>query len=360
MVLLIGEIVGGLGLFFVGMWLISENLKSLSTRRLREKIAIHWMPNRFAAICYGVLAGGVVQSMVALTFVTIGILRANLTTTHRAFPFLVGCNIGVSSLVFFVSFNIDVAALYSLGVASIVMLSERTFRYRTLGAVLFGIALVFIGLGMIKGSAGTLSAEPWFEGALQVLGSSLWISFLLACVLCFMVQSAVAVMVFGISMASAGLLTTEQAMMIIYGAAVGSSLTTLALSVKLTGISRRLAMFQTMYNLVTLAVFVPLLYIEIWTGLPMIKALILAIPMETSSQLALLAVLADVATGVALIMVMPLAVEFFSRRWPATQEESMSQVSYIHSHAHADVSMPLELAALEHRRVISAFSSYHI
>ncbi len=355
---LLGEVAGGLGLFFVGMWLVSENLKSLSNRRIREKIASYWLTTRVAAFGYGVLAGVVTQSTVALTFIVIGILRANLITTERAFPFIVGANIGVASLVFFVSFSIEVAALYSLGVASLVMLSDRAIRYRSVGTVLFGVALVFVGLGMIKGSAGGLSAEPWFEESVSLLGDPLWISFFLACVLAFVIQSSVAVMVFAISMAAAGLVPPEPVIMIIYGANLGSSCTTLILSANMSGVSRRLAMFQFMFNIVSCVVFVPMLYIEIWTGLPLMKALVSSVPLEIAGQLALLAVLTDVLTGIALMAVMPLAVSLFSRRWPATQEDDMSQLAYIHSRSHADVSTALELAAMEQRRVIAAFSSY--
>ena len=35
MIALLGGVLGGLGLFFVGMWLLSENLKAMSSRRLR-------------------------------------------------------------------------------------------------------------------------------------------------------------------------------------------------------------------------------------------------------------------------------------------------------------------------------------
>lgn len=355
---LLGEVIGGLGLFFVGMWLVSENLKSLSTRHIREKIAAYWLNNRFAAFTYGLLAGGVTQSTVALTFITIGLLRANLTTSERAFPFVVGSNIGVASLVFFVSLNIEVAALYSLGVASLIMLSDRVVKYRSVGTVLFGVALVFIGLGMIKGSAGSLTTEPWFESFLQLLGNSLWISFVLACILTFVVQSSVAVMVFSISMAVTGLFMPESVMMSIYGAGLGSSLRTLILSARFSGVSRRLAMFQAMFNVVSCLVFVPMLYIEIWTGIPLMKAAISSVPLETGGQLALLAFVTDVFTGVTLMVAMPLVVAFYTRRWPATEEDSASQLAFIHSRAHDDVVTALELADLEQRRVLAFFSSY--
>lgn len=358
MVSLLGEIIGGLGLFLVGMWLVSESIKSLSTRRIRERIASFWLTNRFTAFSYGLLAGSVTQSTVALTFITIGILRANLTTTERAFPFVVGSNIGVASLVFFVSFSIDVAALYALGVASLIMLSNRAIRYRSFGTVLFGVALVFVGLGMIRGATGSLSAEPWFEEFLPLLGSSLWVAFILACMLTFVVQSSVVIMVFAISMTAAGLFAQEQVMMIIYGAGLGSSLTTLVLSVRLTGVSRRLAMFQVMFNVVSCLAFVPMLYIELWTGIPLMKALISSVPLFPGGQLALLAFLTDAFTGIALMIAMPLVVAFYTRRWQTTEEDSVSQVVYIHSRGHDDAATALELASREQLRVIPIFSWY--
>ncbi len=358
MIALLGGVLGGLGLFFVGMWLLSENLKAMSSRRLRV-IAANWTPNRFIAFFYGVLAGGATQSMTALTFVTIGTLRANLTTTERAFPFIAGGNIGVASLVFLVSFNIELAALYVLGATSVVVLSERAVRFRSLGAAMFGMALMFIGLALIKESASSFSGQPWFEEFLLLMDRSLWISFLLAVILCFVVQSAVAVMVFGVSMAAAGVLNADQVMMIIYGATLGSSITVLALSFNLTGVSRRLAMFQVAFNAVSCAVFVPMLYIENWTGIPLMKALILSIPLELGNELGLLSFLTDASTGIVLMLVMPLVVQVFSRLWPATPAEEVSQIQFIHGRAaYGDPAVAMELISLEQRRVLVSFSSY--
>ena len=49
---LVAGIAGGLGLFIVGMWFLTENLKALASRRLR-RIAGRWTANPFSALLWG-------------------------------------------------------------------------------------------------------------------------------------------------------------------------------------------------------------------------------------------------------------------------------------------------------------------
>ena len=51
---LFAEVTGGLGLFVVGMWLLTENLKTLASRQLR-RTANRWTGNRFSALLWGPL-----------------------------------------------------------------------------------------------------------------------------------------------------------------------------------------------------------------------------------------------------------------------------------------------------------------
>ena len=94
----VGGMLGGLGLFFAGMWLLSENLKALAGRRFRILVT-HYIPNRLAAFGWGVLAGSITQSMTALTFISASARQAGLVSTDRSFSIVLGGNIGTSLLV---------------------------------------------------------------------------------------------------------------------------------------------------------------------------------------------------------------------------------------------------------------------
>ena len=113
---LFAGIAGGLGLFIVGMWLLTENLKALTTRRLR-RIADRWTGNRFSALAWGALAGAITQSMSAMTFIVVSVLRSGLITARGALALILGGSVGVSALVVIVTFDIKVVSLYVLAIA---------------------------------------------------------------------------------------------------------------------------------------------------------------------------------------------------------------------------------------------------
>ena len=191
---------------------------------------------------------------------------------------------------------------------------------------------------------------------LKVAGVSLWVTFLGAAVLCFAVQSAAAVMVFVVGLSAVSILTTDQAIMAIYGSFAGSSMTVLALSSKQTGEARRVAMCQVFYNPVAIAVCVSMLYVELWTGVPLIKALVLSVPLD--QPLSALALISDFLLAIPVILALPKVARLLNRLWPATPMELMSRSAFIHDRGYSEVATALELIALEQRRVLSAFSSY--
>ena len=351
----LGGIIGGLGLFFVGMWLLSESLKRTASRRLRE-IAANWAPNRYAALGWGALAGGIIQSMPALTFIAVSLLRANIVSTERAFAFILGGNLGVGTLVLLVSLDVKLAAIYVLGVASVLMVSERAIRFRNIGAMMFGIALMYFGLGMLKESAASLAIQPLLAEFSEFSSRSLLLTFFGAAALSFAVQSSAAVAVFAISMGAIGALTTDQVYVSVYGSFVGTNITLLALSWTLTGESRRIALFQVSYNFLLVLAFVPLLYVELWSDVSLMKSLVLAVPLD--QPMAILGVMSDLFGITLLILFLPLVVWLFTRLWPATAAETVSRPQFIGDRSYGNVSIALGLIALEQRRVISSFSSY--
>ena len=162
-------------------------------------------------------------------------LRASIASTERAFPFIIGGSLlaatsGWRRWCFFVSFDIKLAAVYALGVASVLSISGRAVGFRSLGALVFGLALIMESAGAFRsGGAG----------------------------LCFVTQSSVAVMVFAIGLGVTGVLSDDQVIISIYGSWVGANIILLPLPFNLAGTLRSIAMFQLFYNVPVAAVHFP-------------------------------------------------------------------------------------------------------
>ena len=355
---LFGGMIGGVGLFFVGMWLLTENLKALAGRRLRL-IARRWTERRLAAFGIGALAGVTTQSMSALTFIVVSMAKSRLVSTRGAFAIVLGGNVGVTLLVFMLTFDIRLAALYVVGAAGLVIASDRVAGdYRRIAASVFGVGMIFLGLGMLVAAAAPLAEHPWFSEMMQWSVGSLLLTFLVAALLTAIVQSGAAVCVLGISMATLGVLTVDQTIMLLYGVTFGSALILYLLSINLAGRSRQVAMCQVGLNVLICLVGVPALFLELEFGVPMVKALALSLDQGLGQQMAIVLLFVNLLGASALLAVVGPVERVFTRLWPATATEELEKTEFLHDGALEDAGSALPLVDLEQRRVFENLPRY--
>ena len=286
MVEVFAGILGGVGLLFFGMWMLSENLKALVGPRLRM-LASRLADNRFAAFGWGSLAGAITQSSPAVTFITVSMVRSGLISARQGYPIALGAQLGVGLILLIVTLDIRLVALCGLGVGSIVITRARRGNYRATGAMLFGIAALLFGLALIKESAAPLADQPWFRAALDISTRSILLSFVLGALLTFIVQALVPVVAFGIGLAAANLVGVEQVLMYIYGSYVGLGISVVVVSANLRGTARQIGMFWAGQCFFSAAILVPLLYVEVYFGVPLVKAAVTALDIGLGPQMAI-------------------------------------------------------------------------
>lgn len=353
----IGGVLGGVGLLFIGMWYLAENLKVLAGQRLRT-LASRLANNRFAGFGWGTLAGAITQSSPAVTFITISMLRSGLISSRQAYPIALGAQLGVGLILFIVTVDIRVVALFGLGVGGIIITRLNRDGYRELGGMLFGVAALLFGLVMIKESAAPLSEQSWFRAGLEISTRSLILSLVLGALLTFIVQALVPVVAFGIGLAAAQVVGVEQVLMYIYGSYVGLGISVLVLSANLRGTARQLGMFWAFQCFFSVAIMVLLLYVEVYIEVPLVVAAVTALDIGLGPQMALAVILFGMPSRLVVLAAPNWTMKLFSRFWPASTEEERSQPQFIHDQAIDDVETALDLAHLEQRRVLGMYSDY--
>ncbi|MBF0281635.1 MAG: Na/Pi cotransporter family protein, partial [Zetaproteobacteria bacterium] len=218
-------IFAGLGLFFVGIKAISENLKRMSGRKVRMWMAQTTRHSAMAALI-GTLFGAITQSTSAVTFIVVSMVSSGMVQVQRALPIVAWSNVGTSVLVLLATIDIHLMILYLLGVVGLLHYFDydRDERFRHLVGALFGIGILFLGLFLIKSGAAPLNDIAWVHAALTFSASSFTQAFLIGALLALVAQSSATVTVIAVTMTSAGLLTLDQTLMIAMGSGAGSGL----------------------------------------------------------------------------------------------------------------------------------------
>lgn len=352
--------VGGLGLFFMGMRLLTQHLKALADRRVRQSAA-RWTRSRWSGCVWGMVAGAVTQTMPALTFVLIGMLRSGILSTRRAVTILIGGNIGVMILVLLASFDIKLGVFYILGIAQIITVVAtrgRTSndRMQALAWALFGLGLMVFGFVLIRETAAPLANYPWYRETIAQAGRSLLLCVLAGTVLSVLSQSTVVVLVTGISFAAAGILDVEQILALHIGANLGSSLSLYLFTRHLSGQSRQIAMFQVLNNCLLAVMFLPLILIEAKFGVPLIKAALLSFDLPIEQALAVYCLFPNLVTCAIHLVILRTVERRLELLWPTTEIELLSRPWYVHDQILEDAKRSLLMADREQRRLIKIFS----
>ncbi|HJW80867.1 MAG TPA: Na/Pi symporter, partial [Acidiferrobacterales bacterium] len=250
-----GEFAGGLGLFLLGMGLMTEGLR-LAAGRALAGILGRWTRTRFRGLLAGVLVTSLVQSSSAVTVATIGFVNAGLLTLAQAIWVIFGSNVGTTMtgwLVALVGFNlkIEILALPLIGFGTLLRLSGAGQRRGALGTALAGFGLFFFGIDILRDGFARLGAD--FDLATLDSGGpgGTLLFALIGVLLTTLMQSSSAALAVALTAAAGGLMPLTAAAAVVVGANVGTTSTALLAVLGATPNARRTAAAHVVFNLMT-------------------------------------------------------------------------------------------------------------
>jgi phosphate:Na+ symporter len=242
-------IVGGLGLFLLGIHHLTEGLKGLAGDSLRSALQ-KLVAGRFSAVVSGALFTVALQSSTAATLTVIGFVSAGLITFPQAVGVIIGATFGTTSTAWLVAIfgfglRISVAALPMLGIGAFLWLIAKG-RTRSLGAILAGFGLLFIGIEYLQTGMEGIS---WNLDAFGGTGrGSQWILAGIGIVMSVVMQSSSAAGAATLVALHAGSLTFQQACALIVGQSVGTAATSALVAIGAGLAVRRAALAHIVYN----------------------------------------------------------------------------------------------------------------
>lgn len=339
----------GLALFFHGVLGVRTHLQGLTSRRLRRQLAA-WARRPLLAGAGGFFFGAVTQSSTAVAFILVSLVSGGLMSVAAALPIVAWANLGTVPLVFFASLNAHLAFLYLLGVAGLAIAFDLgPGRARPLVATLFSVGLLFFGLDLMKDAFRPLPQFAWFRDFAAFLQGSTLATFVAGALFRLLVQSSSGIAVIAIALAHGGLLSADQAAMMMYGTGVGVGLSVFLLSSNLRGVPRQIALYQALINGAAGLLLGLVYYVEHYAGVPLALSLAAIFAPAPDSPLRLafaFLFLQSAAVAVALVFSRP-ASSWLARLCPPTDEQDLARPRFISADALADPDSALELAEQE-------------
>ena len=225
-------LVGGLGLFLLGIHHLTEGLKGLAGDALRRALQ-RLVAGRFSAVASGAFFTAVIQSSTAAILTVIGFVSAGLVTFSQAVGMIIGATLGTTSTIWLVAifglrFRISAAAMPMLGIGAFLWLVARG-KTRSFGAILAGFGLIFTGIDFLQTGMGGVS---WNLEAFAGRGlSARWILAGVGVLMSIVMQSSTAAGAATLVALNASSLTFEQGCAMIVGQSVGTTATTVLVMV---------------------------------------------------------------------------------------------------------------------------------
>ncbi len=262
-------ILGGLGLFLLGMAVMTEGLKDLAGEALRSVLS-KFTKSPLTGAATGAASTAVIQSSSATTVMAVGFVGAGLLTFPQALGIIFGANIGTTMtgwLVALLGFKLSLKELVLplIFVGALMRLFGRR-RVAATGYALSGFGLVFAGIAMLQTGMETFRdvVTPESFPSDTLFGRLLLVFIGIAITLA--TQSSSAGVATAITAVHVGNISLSQAAAMVIGMDVGTTVTAAIAAVGGNVNARRTALAHVIYNLMTgIVAFLMLpIYVRCW------------------------------------------------------------------------------------------------
>lgn len=264
--------IGGLGIFLLGMIVMTDGLKSLAGEALQRNL-MRFTRSPSSGVVTGALSTALLQSSSATTVAAVGFVGAGLMTFPSALGIIFGANVGTTItgwMVALLGFNLQLGTL----LLPVILLGTllRLFghgHWSNGGYAVAGFGLIFVGIEMMQsGMSGlshlfTLSQFPADSLSSRLVLVGIGILFTLV------TQSSSAGVAMALSALFSGFIDFPQAAALVIGMDIGTTITAALATIGASTEARRTGFSHVIYNLLTATGALLLLspYIWLWESL---------------------------------------------------------------------------------------------
>lgn len=268
--LLIG-LLGGLGLFFLGMKMMSEGIQNSTGNKMRI-ILSNLTQNRFIALGAGVFLTMAIQSSSATCVMLVRFVHSRLMKFKQTIGVMLGAAIGTTITVQIIAFRLSEYSLLVVAIGFVLYLFSGKQKIKSVGETILGFGILFFGMQIMSEAMSPLRTYSPFISILYSMENPL-LGLLVGTLFTAIIQSSGAFIGIVIVLATQGLITLEAAIPLLLGSNIGTAVTTILASLNASVEAKKVAVTLTIIKVIGVLLI-------IWWIPPFIKLIELISPAD--------------------------------------------------------------------------------
>lgn len=241
-------ILGGFGLFLLGIKFLGDGLRDAAGTKVRDYIE-KYTGSLWSSILVGTVITALMQSSTAATVISISLVRAGLMSLRQAIGISIGANLGTTVTAIIIGLNVEELGFYFIFVGALILLFVSRQFYKSVGFIIFGFGITFVGLKIMGEQLALLQHLPEFENFIRVTSENNWLALLAGTVATAVINSSTAVIAIVQQLYGNSEMTMAAASAFVFGSNIGTTLTAVLASFGGSVSTRRAGWFHAIYNI---------------------------------------------------------------------------------------------------------------
>ena len=255
------QLVAGIGIFLVACQMMSSNLETASSARLKSLFS-RMSNSRMLGVGIGTVATAAIQSSGATTVMVIGFVNVGIMSLAQAATIIYGANIGTTVTAQIVALGlsggggISTTVIFAAfaGLGAFIELFSKKDSWKTWGGIITGFGMLFVGLSLMSKSMDALAKLQEIKDFLASIEHPLMLV-LFGAILTAIVQSSSVVTSIALTMAVTGLISLNQGVYLTMGSNIGSCVVAIIAGLTSGLNAKRTALIHLLFNCFGVFVF---------------------------------------------------------------------------------------------------------
>ena len=255
-------LLAGIGIFLIACQMMSTNLESASSDKLKKLFA-KASKSKLLGVGIGTFGTAAIQSSGATTVMTIGFVNAGIISLSQAATIIYGANIGTTITAQIValgmfggsnSLSTTIAFSAFAGVGAFMALFSNKSTGQTWGGILSGFGMLFVGLSLMSSSMSDFASLDGVKTFLAAISNPILLV-IIGAIFTAIIQSSSVMTSIALTMVVTGLINLEQGIFLTMGSNIGSCVVAILAGLASGKNAKRTALIHLLFNCSGVVIF---------------------------------------------------------------------------------------------------------